>query len=273
MIKVRKSIILLLVLAVSLIGFVSCSRDGDDAEQTESVCLTETSVTEETTMAMTDVTQTVPEEEEIPVYLHPDGKEFAALFGSFFHVDSFTAAYGWDTGDEVVIFSVEYTADEPYPGTAMLSINGGEPFDISCVHLTDIRVTRDYIAVEPGYTDIGGPLWVFDYDGNLILAVYDVTVEGAEFRELRAVEDDGITVFASRIRHMELTGSAALELLTPYDAYQGLLWDDPVSDFLPGSDTAQPDAFSVDLSRGWDAVSDALNPELVVSGEDRKSVV
>ena len=41
MIKVRKSIILLLVLAVSLIGFVSCSRDGDDAEQTAEQCRTD----------------------------------------------------------------------------------------------------------------------------------------------------------------------------------------------------------------------------------------
>ena len=267
MIKLRMRILLFVVLAVSLTWFVSCSRDGDDAEQTESVSLTETSVTEETTTAMTDVTQTVSEEEEIPVYLHPDGEEFAELFGSFFHAESFSAAYGWDTGDEVVIFSVEYTADEPYPGTAMLSINGGEPFDISCVHLTDIRVTRDYIAVEPGYTDIGGPLWVFDYDGNLILAVHDVTLEGAQFRELHAADDDGITVFASRIRHMELTGSTALQ--APYAAYQQLLWDDPVSDFLPGMDAASTDVLAVDLSRGWDAVSDALNPALVVSGEYR----
>ena len=269
MIKLRMRILLFVVLAVSLTWFVSCSRDGDDAEQTESVSLTETSVTEETTTAMTDVTQTVSEEEEIPVYLHPDGKEFAALFGSFFHVESFSAAYGWDTGEDVVIFSVEYTADEPYAGTAMLSINGGTPFDISCVALDEIRVTREFIAVEPGFTDIGGPLWVFDYDGNLILAVHDVTVEGAQFRELRAVDDDGITVSASRIRHMELTGSAALQLQAPYAAYQNLLWDDPTSDCLPGADAAQPDAFSVDLSRGWDAVSDALNPALVVSGEYR----
>ena len=269
MIKLRMRILLFVLLAVSLTWFVSCSRDGDDAEQTESVSLTETSVTEETTTAMTDVTQSVSEEEEIPVYLHPDGEEFAELFGSFFHAESFSAAYGWDTGDEVVIFSVEYTADEPYPGTAMLSINGGEPFDISCVHLTDIRVTRDYIAVEPGYTDIGGPLWVFDYDGNLILAVYDVTLEGAQFRELHAADDDGITVSASRIRHMELTGNAALQLQAPYAAYRNLLWDDPVSDFLPGMDAASTDALAVDLSRGWDTVPDTLNPALVVSGEYR----
>ena len=65
MIKLRMRILLFVVLAVSLTWFVSCSRDGDDAEQTESVSLTETSVTEETTTAMTDVTQTVSEEEEI----------------------------------------------------------------------------------------------------------------------------------------------------------------------------------------------------------------
>ncbi len=253
---------------LSILLLCSCSEIVEEEnEETADITVTETvAVTSET---VPETEENTPEEMEIPVYLNPDGKEFASLFGSFFHVESFSAAYGWDTGEETVYFSVEHTADEPYAGTTMLSINGGEPFDISCVSLQDIRVTREFIAVEPGYTDIGGPLWVFDYDGNLILAVYDVTAEGAEFRGLRAVDDDGITVFASRIRHMELTGGTALQLQAPYAAYQGLLWDDPTSDCLPWVDSVLPDAFSVDLSRGWDAVPDTLNPELVVSGEYR----
>ena len=270
MIAENKLIPLLLAILLCLF-FVSCAEIIEEEEnESESVDVTVTMYVPDTESAETErVTETTEEDTEIPVYLNPDGQEFAALFGSFFHVESFSAAYGWDTGEEVVIFSVEYTANEPYPGTAMLSINGGTPFDISCVQLSDICVTQEFIVVVPSFTDIGGPLWVFDYDGNLIFAAHDVTAEGAEFRELRAAEDDGITVIASRIRHMELTGNAALELQAPYAAYQKLLWDDPTSDFLPGMDTAQPDVFSVDLSCGWDAVPDALNPALVVSGEYR----
>ena len=270
MIAENKLIPLLLAILLCLF-FVSCAEIIEEEEnESESVDVTVTMYVPDTESAETErVTETTEEDTEIPVYLNPDGQEFAALFGSFFHVESFTAAYGWDTGEDVVIFSVDYTADEPYPGTAMLSINGGTPFDISCVQLSDICVTQEFIVVVPSFTDIGGPLWVFDYDGNLIFAAHDVTAEGAEFRELRAAEDDGITVIASRIRHMELTGNAALELQAPYAAYQKLLWDDPTSDFLPGMDTAQPDVFSVDLSCGWDAVPDALNPALVVSGEYR----
>ena len=270
MIAENKLIPLLLAILLCLF-FVSCAEIIEEEEnESESVDVTVTMYVPDTESAETErVTETTEEDTEIPVYLNPDGQEFAALFGSFFHVESFSAAYGWDTGEDVVIFSVEYTANEPNPGTAMLSVNGGTPFDISCVQLSDISVTQEFIVVVPSFTDIGGPLWVFDYDGNLIFAVHDVTAEGAEFRELRAVEDDGITVIASRIRHMELTGNAALELQAPYAAYQKLLWDDPTSDFLPGMDTAQPDVFSVDLSCGWDAVPDALNPALVVSGEYR----
>lgn len=270
MIAENKLIPLLLAILLCLF-FVSCAEIIEEEEnESESVDVTVTMYVPDTESAETErVTETTEEDTEIPVYLNPDGQGFAALFGSFFHVESFTAAYGWDTGEDVVIFSVDYTADEPYPGTAMLSINGGTPFDISCVQLSDICVTQEFIVVVPSFTDIGGPLYVFDYDGNLIFAAHDVTAEGAEFRELRAAEDDGITVIASRIRHMELTGNAALELQAPYAAYQKLLWDDPTSDFLPGMDTAQPDVFSVDLSCGWDAVPDALNPALVVSGEYR----
>lgn len=265
--------LLFYVLILGLFGFVFCSCAEiieEEENESESVDVTVTMYVPDTESAETEgVTETTEEDTEIPVYLNPDGQEFAALFGSFFHVESFTAAYGWDTGEDVVIFSVEYTANEPNPGTAMLSVNGGTPFDISCVQLSDICVTQEFIVVVPSFTDIGGPLYVFDYDGNLIFAVHDVTAEGAEFRELRAADNDGITVIASRIRHMELTGNAALELQAPYAAYQKLLWDDPISDFLLGMDTAQPDVFSVDLSCGWDAVPDALNPALVVSGEYR----
>ncbi len=267
---VMKRMIYFFLIMGLLVLLISCGEIVEEEEtETETAKVQTVSVTETDHTPSPETEETAPEEPEIPVYLNPDGEEFAELFGSFFHAKSFSAAYGWDTGEDVIFFSVEYTAEEPYAGTAMLSINGGTPFDISCVALDEIRVTREFIAVEPGYTDIGGPLWVFDYDGNLIFAVHDVTVEGAQFRGLRAVDDDGITVSASRIRHMELTGNAALELQAPYAAYQKLLWDDPTSDFLPGSDMAQPDVFSVDLSRGWDAVSDALNPELVVSGEYR----
>lgn len=259
-------ILLLLLLCVGTLFCVSCGGIVEEDEESDS---TDVTITVQVTDTETAETEETIEDTEIPVYLNPDGQEFAALFGSFFHVESFSAAYGWDTGEDVVIFSVEYTANEPNPGTAMLSVNGGTPFDISCVQLSDICVTQEFIVVVPSFTDIGGPLYVFDYDGNLIFAAHDVTAEGAEFRELRAAEDDGITVIASRIRHMELTGNAALELQAPYAAYQKLLWDDPTSDFLPGMDTAQPDVFSVDLSCGWDAVPDALNPALVVSGEYR----
>ena len=259
-------ILLLLLLCVGTLFCVSCGGIVEEDEESDS---TDVTITVQVTDTETAETEETIEDTEIPVYLNPDGREFAALFGSFFHVESFTAAYGWDTGEEVVIFSVEYTANEPNPGTAMLSVNGGTPFDISCVQLSDICVTQEFIVVVPSFTDIGGPLWVFDYDGNLIFAAHDVTAEGAEFRELRAAEDDGITVIASRIRHMELTGNAALELQAPYAAYQNLLWDDPTSDCLPGNDAELPDVFSVDLSCGWDAVPDALNPELVVSGEYR----
>ena len=270
MIAENKLIPLLLAILLCLF-FVSCAEIIEEEEnESESVDVTVTLYVPDTESAETErVTETTEEDTEIPVYLNPNGQEFAALFGSFFHVESFTAAYGWDTGEDVVIFSVEYTANEPNPGTAMLSVNGGTPFDISCVQLSDICVTQEFIVVVPSFTDIGGPLYVFDYDGNLIFAAHDVTAEGAEFRELRAADDGGITVFASRIRHMELTGNAALELQAPYAAYQKLLWDDPTSDFLPGMDTAQPDVFSVDLSCGWDAVPDALNPALVMSGEYR----
>ena len=265
--------LLFYVLILGLFGFVFCSCAEiieEEENESESVDVTVTMYVPDTESAETErVTETTEEDTEIPVYLNPDGQEFAALFGSFFHVESFTAAYGWDTGEDVVIFSVEYTANEPNPGTAMLSVNGGTPFDISCVQLSDICVTQEFIVVVPSFTDIGGPLYVFDYDGNLIFAAHDVTAEGAEFRELRAADNDGITVIASRIRHMELTGNASLELQAPYAAYQKLLWDDPTSDFLPGMDTAQPDVFSVDLSCGWDAVPDALNPALIVSGEYR----
>lgn len=263
----KRMIYFFLIMGLTVL-LISCGEIVEEEDE-ETADITVTETVEVTSETVQETEETTPEEPKIPVYLNPDGKEFAALFGSFFHAESFSAAYGWDTGEDIVIFSVEYTAEEPYAGTAMLSINGGTPFDISCVALDEIRVTREFIAVEPGYTDIGGPLWVFDYDGNLIFAVHDVTVEGAQFRELRAVDDDGITVSASRIRHMELTGSAALQLQAPYAAYQNLLWDDPVSDFLPGMDAELPDGFSVDLSRGWYAVSDTLNPELVVSGEYR----
>ena len=265
--------LLFYVLILGLFGFVFCSCAEiieEEENESESVDVTVTMYVPDTESAETEgVTETTEEDTEIPVYLNPDGQEFAALFGSFFHVESFTSAYGWDTGEEVVIFSVEYTANEPNPGTAMLSVNGGTPFDISCVQLSDICVTQEFIVVVPSFTDIGGPLYVFDYDGNLIFAAHDVTVEGAEFRELCAADNDGITVIASRIRHMELTGNAALELQAPYAAYQKLLWDDPTSDCMPGTDAELPDVFSVDLSCGWDAVPDALNPALVVSGEYR----
>lgn len=259
-------ILLLLLLCVGTLFCVSCGGIVEEDEESDS---TDVTITVQVTDTETAETEETIEDTEIPVYLNPDGQEFAALFGSFFHAESFSTAYGWDTGEDIVIFSLEYTAEEPYPGTAMLSINGGTPFDISCVQLSDICVTQEFIVVVPSFTDIGGPLYVFDYDGNLIFAAHDVTAEGAEFRELRAADNDGITVIASRIRHMELTGNAALELQAPYAAYQKLLWDDPTSDFLPGMDTAQPDVFSVDLSCGWDAVPDALNPALVVSGEYR----
>lgn len=270
MIAENKLIPLLLAILLCLF-FVSCAEIIEEEEnESESVDVTVTMYVPDTESAETEgVTETTEEDTEIPVYLNPDGQEFAALFGSFFHVEPFTAAYGWDTGEDVVIFSVEYTANEPNPGTAMLSVNGGTPFDISCVQLSDICVTQEFIVVVPSFTDIGGPLYVFDYDGNLIFAAHDVTAEGAEFRGLCAADNDGITVVASRIRHMELTGNAALELQAPYAAYQKLLWDDPTSDFLPGMDTAQSDVFSVDLSCGWGAVPDALNPELIVSGEYR----
>ncbi len=259
-------ILLLLLLCVGTLFCVSCGGIVEEDEESDS---TDVTITVQVTDTETAETEETIEDTEIPVYLNPDGREFAALFGSLFHAESFSTAYGWDTGEDIVIFSLEYTAEEPYPGTAMLSINGGVPFDVSCVTLREIHVTREFIVVVPNYTDIGGPLYVFDYDGNLIFAAHDVTAEGAEFRELRAVDDDGITVYASRIKHMELTGNAALELPEPYAPYRNLLWDDPISDCLPGMDVALSDAVSVDLSAGWSAIPDTLNPELIVSGEYR----
>ena len=114
MIAENKLIPLLLAILLCLF-FVSCAEIIEEEEnESESVDVTVTMYVPDTESAETErVTETTEEDTEIPVYLNPDGQEFAALFGSFFHVESFSAAYGWDTGEEVVIFSVDYTANEP----------------------------------------------------------------------------------------------------------------------------------------------------------------